>query len=463
MQYTLRPIFSFLCGVSFCLMSSAVEPAPHPRFGGQLRHAIFQRVTTLDGVNYLNFAESQVAANLYEGLVKRDRFGRIVSAIAQSWRHSEDYRVWRFTIAQNAKFHDGTPVRAIDIKRAWERSVRESWRGEIERESRMSLFSIEGAVSYRTNATEEIIGIEVLDEKHLRVTLKKGNPEFLAKLTAPMAWITKRGNPQPIGTGRFHVASYSAEEIQLAANANYVWGRPYVDSVIFRYYVDVREALFDFESRGLDALYLPLTEAEKRRRENLNEILIQTDIATGVYLYINLPNTKSQDSGQQAWHNFLKYAVDVDALLRLQYGAEFAQLALAASPYRYNPTKARRRLKHTNEERSRSLRMVYASLPDNTGEEIAMRLKRDFFSHVGLQVANPVEFGGALKDASADIALLAMRLPQNTDGAPSNLYKSDLLIPLYFLPSHFLCQPQVRCINIGWGGIATFDGVWLSQ
>ena len=78
----LPPFFSF---AFLCWITITAESAPHPRFGGTLQAAIFQPVTTLDAVNYLNFAELQVAANLYEGLVKRDRFGRISPAIAQSW------------------------------------------------------------------------------------------------------------------------------------------------------------------------------------------------------------------------------------------------------------------------------------------------------------------------------------------------------------------------------------------
>ena len=86
-------LLRFFCGAFFCWITVAAESAPHPRFGGTLQEAIFQPVTTLDAVNYLNFAELQVASNLYEGLVKRDRFGRISAAIAQSWTHSDDHRI----------------------------------------------------------------------------------------------------------------------------------------------------------------------------------------------------------------------------------------------------------------------------------------------------------------------------------------------------------------------------------
>ena len=35
--------------------------------------------------------------------------------LAATWKPSEDLKTWRFTIAEGAKFHDGTPVTADDV------------------------------------------------------------------------------------------------------------------------------------------------------------------------------------------------------------------------------------------------------------------------------------------------------------------------------------------------------------
>ncbi len=494
MNYIRRFIFLIFIVTLFWLTPMAV-PAPHPRFGGQLRYAVFQRVETLDVVNYLNFAELQIAANLYEGLVKRDRFGRIVSAIAQSWTHSEDYRVWTFTIAQNAKFHDETQVRAIDIKKAWERAVRESWLSTPELASRMPLFAIGGAGVYRDKsgdgAVKEIIGIRVLDERHIEVTLEKGDAKFLTKLTAPVAWITKPrtaaiGRTSPIGTGGFRLASDNAVgEIRLIANKTYPWGRPYLDTVTFRYYGKVRDALFDFESGNLDALHLPLAEVRATRRKN--RTLIQTAQAVSVYLQVRAESTLTSPRGRgyspkvggslnpktfpelgvrasnrTEWHDVLKYSIDVDALLRLQYGAALAQLTSSDSPLHFNPTKARRLLTYTARDDSRPLRMNYVPLPDNTGEAIATRLRRDFLK-IGLQVAAPSAMGQTFQNAEADLVLFAVPRCGEIDASPRKPSRSKRLIPLYLLPANFLCHPYVQDVNIGWSGGLICDEVWLGK
>ena len=109
----------------------------------------------------------------------------------------------------------------------------------------------------------------------------------------------------------------------MTANSDYLWGKPYLEELTFRYYANLDEALFEFESGVLDALPLPITEVKRRQHKGLDDILIRTDSATLVYL--RLPDkieisNPSLTSPVPTWHNVLRYAVDPDALLRLQYG-----------------------------------------------------------------------------------------------------------------------------------------------
>lgn len=441
-------------------MPTGVESSSPPRFGGTLRHAIFQRVTTLDNSNYLNYAELQIASQLYEGLVRRNSYGEIVAGIAQSWKHSSDYRTWSFTIAENARFHDGEAIQANDVKRAWERFIKEDCLGAITGSWLNPLFSIEGAMNFRRGNANALSGISILDSRRLQVALKQPDTEFLIKLTGPNAWITKphipdASNLPPIGTGRFRLESFQPEEIRVKANTDYAWGRPYLDEITFRYYGEVRQALFDFESGILDSLHLSLTETPRRGNDDSDEILIQTDAAVGVYL-----GCMSERTDPPAWHDVLKYAVDVNALLRLQYGASSVQATVIQSPRHYAPIKARRRLKS-----SPAARLIFAPLPDNTGNEIAARLQRSFLSRIGLQIAVVNADSALLKNTirDANLALLSVPLPQGTDAAIEQLNRTEALILLYLLPSTFLCQSRLRNLNIGWGGVMAFDQTWFAK
>ena len=457
-------LLSFLCGVSFCWMTFMAESAPPPRFGGTIQAAIFQPVTTLDAVNYLNFAELHVASNLYEGLVKQDRFGRISPAIAQSWIHSDDHRIWTFVIAQGMTFHNGKRVTATDVKLAWERLVREG----VWLVSPQPLFQIRGAEVYRSERVTQIVGIRVLDDSRLQITLEVGDPEFLEKLTSPAAWVTTRGDSQPIGTGQFRLESFSRREVRLRAHSDYLWGRPYLEKLIFRYYTNLDEALFEFESGVLDALPLPITEVARRQRKGLDDILIRTDAATLVYLRlpdkIKISNS-SQTSSVPTWYNVLRYAVDPDALLRLQYGENPSKMVSVPFAFSHDRVKARRRMKHAGWRGS--LDLVYVQLPDNTGNAIATWLERDSLSQIGLQVkikaAEAEALQGGFKEDTPTLALLSMPIAPDSDVSSLDIGQSNSLIPLYLLPSSFLCQPKARGLEIGSGGTLSFGRTWLAE
>ncbi|MDE0300161.1 MAG: ABC transporter substrate-binding protein [Candidatus Poribacteria bacterium] len=437
-------------------MPISLECSSPPQYGGNLRHAVFQRVTTLDNSNYLNYAELQIASQLYEGLVRHDGYGDIASGVAKSWEHSPDYRTWTFTIAENARFHDEVVVRATDVQRAWERYIKENWLGEVSNKWLNPLFSINGASNFRRGNSNTVSGIEVLDDCHLQVTLEEPDDEFLMKLTGPAAHIAKpdiRDGREsfPLGTSRFRLASIQPEEIRIKANADYSWGKPYLEEITFHYYGGVRLALFDFESGVLDALHLPITETFRRRRDDSSEILIQAKATVGVYL-----RRLSGQSDPPAWYDVLEYALDVDELLRMQYGAPSTWATVTLSPRRFNPVKARRRLKN-----SPAVRLTFAPLPDNSGSEIATRLQRDFFSPIGLQVSMVDTGSEPLGYEDADLALLSVPLPSGADTVSNRLSRSDDITLLYLLPSNLLCQPRLRNLNIGWGGVLAFDQAWL--
>ena len=457
-------LLPFLGVMSFCCVATVVKSAPHPRLGGTLQEAILQPITTLDAADYLNFAELQVASNLYEGLVKRDQFGRMAAAVAQSWSHSNDYRIWIFVIAQGMTFHNGKPVTAADVKLAWERFVRDG----VWRVSPQPLLLIRGVDAYQNNTATQIEGIRVLNDTLLQIVLDTSDPEFLTKLVSPAAWVTTVGDSQPIGTGQFRLESFSPTEVRLTANSDYLWGKPYLEKLIFRYYANLAEALFQFESGVLDALPLPISEVERRRREGHDDILIQTEATTLVYLRlpdkIEIANSP-QDSPVPTWHDVLKYAVDPHTFLHLQYGEQPSKMAIVPFRFPHDRVKARRRLKHSGWDRP--LNLVYAQLPDNTGNAIATWIERDALSQIGMQVAIKAADTDALQGGSgADIpalTLLSMPITPESDVSSLDVSLPDSVIPLYLLPASFLCQPKVRGVKVVSGGALAFERTWLAQ
>src|SRR3546814_12737837 len=53
-------------------------------------------------------------SNIYEGLVTRTPDLKLQPGLATSWENDEP-KVWRFTLRQGVKFHDGNPFTADDV------------------------------------------------------------------------------------------------------------------------------------------------------------------------------------------------------------------------------------------------------------------------------------------------------------------------------------------------------------
>src|SRR4051812_1101027 len=60
--------------------------------------------------------------NLYEGLVRIDRDGKVQPLLAKSWEIAPDGLTYTFHLQTGAKFHDGTAFDSADVKFAFERA-----------------------------------------------------------------------------------------------------------------------------------------------------------------------------------------------------------------------------------------------------------------------------------------------------------------------------------------------------
>ncbi|MFO1501094.1 MAG: ABC transporter substrate-binding protein [Verrucomicrobiota bacterium] len=61
-------------------------------------------------------APFQVQTLIYETLVKRDGQGRLVPNLASAWEFKDEGRTVVFTLRPGARWHDGTPVTAADVR-----------------------------------------------------------------------------------------------------------------------------------------------------------------------------------------------------------------------------------------------------------------------------------------------------------------------------------------------------------
>ena len=77
-------------------------------------------ITSIDP-HYHNLSpNNSLLLNIYEPLINRDPDGKLVPALAVSWKPLDDL-TWEFKLRKNVKFHDGTPFTAEDVVATYKR------------------------------------------------------------------------------------------------------------------------------------------------------------------------------------------------------------------------------------------------------------------------------------------------------------------------------------------------------
>ena len=152
-------------------------------------------------------ASSEIAFNIFEGLVKAAPDGNIIPALATEWEISPDGLRYTFTLREGVQFHNGRNVTPDDVKYCLDRlrdpQVTSTSRDYLE------------IASVATGANTIVI------------TLKQPNAAFLGALTEFGAVVyppeaEEQLSTQPIGTGPFQLTAWEPNnQLILTRFANY--------------------------------------------------------------------------------------------------------------------------------------------------------------------------------------------------------------------------------------------------
>lgn len=115
---------------------------------------------TLDQHGSTSVATAIVMRNIYGNLYRRSPDGQIVSELAKSYTVNDDFTSYTFTLKDNLKFSDGSPLSAEDVAYTYNRGI-------------------ESQVTYYI----ELEKVVALDEKTVQIDLAVPSALFLDDLT----------------------------------------------------------------------------------------------------------------------------------------------------------------------------------------------------------------------------------------------------------------------------------------
>jgi oligopeptide transport system substrate-binding protein len=193
---------------------------------------------TLDPHQVSDTISSAVAVEVFGGLATIDADLRVVPDLADHWEISPDRLTYTFFLRKEAKFHDGKPVTAHDVKFSLERALDPK---TLSPTVDTYLDDIVGAADKLAGRASEISGVTVVDQYTLKITIDAPIAYFLAKLTYPTAFVVDQQQIErdgrdwirkPNGTGPFKLKEYRiGERLVLERNPYYHLGPAKVNRV----------------------------------------------------------------------------------------------------------------------------------------------------------------------------------------------------------------------------------------
>jgi ABC-type transport system substrate-binding protein len=206
------------------------EAAADLPLGGRLVVALANPVGAIEPGRIQTNEEAEVAANVFESLVRAGDDGVLSPGLCERWELREEGRAFRLPLRREVLFSDGHPLVADDVKVSFETAVRNA----VE-EIPAGLAAIRGAAEFRAGAADRIEGIVVRGPHELEVRLTEPLPIYPALLTYVSVGIVRVVDGQPIGTGPFRIVSREAGRIVMERNERY-WRepRPALDALEFR-------------------------------------------------------------------------------------------------------------------------------------------------------------------------------------------------------------------------------------
>jgi peptide/nickel transport system substrate-binding protein len=193
---------------------------------------------------------------IYQPLVQPDPKGgsNLVPGVADSWSVSNGGKTITFHINPNARFSDGAPVTAQDVKFTLDKFADPKWN-----------LAVVLAAGYKRT--------DIVNNSTVRVQLSQPTPGILWNMAifdayiVPMKKVLAEGKAaffsHPIGSGPFMVQSWTHGSSITFARNPYYWekGLPYLDKITYDYAQDDNSRLLELESgRALMADGIPFSQ-----------------------------------------------------------------------------------------------------------------------------------------------------------------------------------------------------------
>lgn len=301
--------------------------ATHPDTGETLAsdqtftYRVLDEHSSVDPQVVEDVSGAEIVRDLFEGLMNQDADGNLVPGVATGFEANDANDVYTFTLRDNAKWSDGTPVTAHDFVYAWQRAVNPELASPYA--WYMELMSIENAKEIIAGEKPiEELGVEAVDDRTLRVNLSEPLPYFATMTThsttfpAPKHVIeehgaewTKPGNI--VSNGAYVLTEHVPSERSVRERNPMYWDNEntIVDKTVALVINDENQALTRYLAGELDRTEVPAGQFPRLKQEYPDEAISFPRLCNYYYTF-NLSDSGPEAFKDQRVRHALSLAVD---------------------------------------------------------------------------------------------------------------------------------------------------------
>jgi len=243
----------FVSGISL-FAQVAIQPFQEEIavFGGIHQEGVIGTPRFVNPVLSFTQTDKDLESLVFAGLTKKNIDGSITLDIAEDFSVSSNNLVYTFTIRDDARFQDGTPITASDV-----------------------VFTIQTIQNPEIKSPKQVFweGVQVqeIDSQTVRFTLKQPFISFLEntsigilplhiwKDVSSEEFPFSKFNTEPIGSGKYEIISVkknkdSIEMYILESSKYYNGEKPFIKNIEFYFFDDEQKAIRALRRGSIDAL-----------------------------------------------------------------------------------------------------------------------------------------------------------------------------------------------------------------
>ncbi|MBI4593403.1 MAG: hypothetical protein HY728_04250 [Candidatus Rokubacteria bacterium] len=248
-----RPLMCALClaAAVFAAGPSALSAQTPPAGRRELRVGVVGVPAGLEPVTALDGTAALIARQVFDTLVVyRDGSTDVAPALAARWSVSRDGLVWSFTLREGVRFHDGTPLTAVEVADSFARHLS----GDAQRAPAVWSALLRGTPGV-------VKEVRAVDARTVQFSLRQPYAPLLTVLAHPGFGVVRQvggadGSGRLVGTGPYRVAEIAGGRLVLDAVAGHWAGPPRAERLVFLEVGSDDHAEAEMTARALD-VWLP--------------------------------------------------------------------------------------------------------------------------------------------------------------------------------------------------------------